>query len=193
MQTEVNTTQGLRCDLHQRWRDAPASRLGRSSSTRRATGSLPDSHFRQQRCRKGGMLRIDRRKTGYAARFLSPEAVFHIGSRHDEAERRLRQSMMRGGWESVRSLRRDPHQIARPASSMPTTGVSHDCQCQKLPSRIDGPRSPPRPNAKQKVTLKHSRKMDEGSVFYPGAAPIGDDNRDAPGMCALPSSARYSM
>ena len=51
---------------------------------------------------KGGMLKVDRCKTGYAARFLSPVAVFHcVGSRGDEAERRFREAMVRGEWQSV--------------------------------------------------------------------------------------------
>jgi protein-L-isoaspartate(D-aspartate) O-methyltransferase len=59
------------------------------------------------------MLKVSRRETGYAARFLSPVAVFHcIGSRDDEAERRFREAMIQGGWQSVRSLRREPHDIA---------------------------------------------------------------------------------
>jgi protein-L-isoaspartate(D-aspartate) O-methyltransferase len=60
---------------------------------------------------KGGMLKVKRRKNGYAAQFLSSVAVFHcIGSRHEEANRRLRESMMGGGWKSVKSLRREPHE-----------------------------------------------------------------------------------
>ena len=62
---------------------------------------------------KGGMLKVSRVQNGYAARFLSSVAVFHcIGSRHKEADRRLCESMRRGGWESVRSLRREPHEPA---------------------------------------------------------------------------------
>jgi protein-L-isoaspartate(D-aspartate) O-methyltransferase len=60
---------------------------------------------------KGGTLKVKRGQQGYAARFLSSVAVFHcIGSRQEEADRRLRESIMRGGWQSVRSLRREPHE-----------------------------------------------------------------------------------
>ena len=59
---------------------------------------------------KGGMLKVIRKDKGYAARFLSSVAVFHcIGSRDQDANRRLQEAMMRGRWGSVRSLRRDRH------------------------------------------------------------------------------------
>ena len=65
---------------------------------------------------KGGMLKVSRNDHGYAARFLSPVSVFHcIGSRDHAANRRLRESFNRGGWQRVRSLRRDQHE------------VGHDC------------------------------------------------------------------
>ena len=61
---------------------------------------------------KGGMLKVTREAHGYAARFLSSVAVFHcIGSRNEEANRRLKVAMMRGGWGSVQSLRRDTHEL----------------------------------------------------------------------------------
>jgi protein-L-isoaspartate(D-aspartate) O-methyltransferase len=62
---------------------------------------------------RGGMLKVSRCERGYAARFLSSVSVFHcIGSRDDDANRRLLESMKQGGWQSVRSLRRDPHERA---------------------------------------------------------------------------------
>jgi protein-L-isoaspartate(D-aspartate) O-methyltransferase len=62
---------------------------------------------------KGGMLKVSRSDDGYAARFLSPVSVFHcVGSRDHTANRRLRESFMRGGWQLVRSLRRDQHEVA---------------------------------------------------------------------------------
>ena len=62
---------------------------------------------------KGGMLKVSRSDHGYAARFLSPVSVFHcVGSRDHTANRRLRESFMRGGWQMVRSLRRDQHEVA---------------------------------------------------------------------------------
>jgi protein-L-isoaspartate(D-aspartate) O-methyltransferase len=59
---------------------------------------------------KGGLLKVRRKERGYSARFLSGVTVFHcIGSRDNEANTRLREAMMRGGWQSVQSLRRDRH------------------------------------------------------------------------------------
>ena len=43
------------------------------------------------------------------------------------------------------------------------------------------------------MTKKHSRKMAQGSVFYPNEAPIGGDSRHPPGMGALPREAHDSM
>ncbi len=60
---------------------------------------------------KGGMLKVTRQDHGYAARFLSFVAVFHcIGSRDSGANERLKTAMRGGRWESVKSLRRDPHE-----------------------------------------------------------------------------------
>jgi protein-L-isoaspartate(D-aspartate) O-methyltransferase len=62
---------------------------------------------------KGAMLKVRREKQGYAAHFLSSVAVFHcLGSRNEQANQRLRKAMMRGGWGSVQSLRRDAHEVS---------------------------------------------------------------------------------
>jgi protein-L-isoaspartate(D-aspartate) O-methyltransferase len=58
----------------------------------------------------GSVLKVTRKDTGYVARFISPVALFPcLGARDPEADRRLREAFARGRGESVRSLRRDPH------------------------------------------------------------------------------------
>ncbi len=58
----------------------------------------------------GQMLLIVRRDRGYAARFVSPVAIFHcVGARTDGGNDLLAQAFQRGGEERVRSLRRDEH------------------------------------------------------------------------------------
>lgn len=59
----------------------------------------------------GFMLRLVREGDAYAARFISPVAIFPcVGSRDEELNRRLREAMMRGNFAAVRSLRRDAHE-----------------------------------------------------------------------------------
>ena len=61
----------------------------------------------------GFMLKVVREGEAYAARFLSTVAIFPCaGARDDEANRRLRESFMRGDFASVKSLRRDAHERA---------------------------------------------------------------------------------
>ena len=58
----------------------------------------------------GLMLRVVRAADRYAADFFSPVGIYPcLGTRDAEAERSLRDSFARGNWESVRWLRRDPH------------------------------------------------------------------------------------
>jgi protein-L-isoaspartate(D-aspartate) O-methyltransferase len=62
---------------------------------------------------KGGTLKVGREGPGYPARFLSSVTVFHcIGARDDSANQRLLEAMRRGRWGSVRSLRRDAHELS---------------------------------------------------------------------------------
>ncbi|MDT5059656.1 MAG: protein-L-isoaspartate(D-aspartate) O-methyltransferase [Acidobacteriota bacterium] len=59
----------------------------------------------------GFMLKVDREEKGYAARFISPVAIFPcIGSRDAESNQRLREAMSKGTWGTVQSLRREPHE-----------------------------------------------------------------------------------
>jgi protein-L-isoaspartate(D-aspartate) O-methyltransferase len=59
----------------------------------------------------GFMLRVVRERDAFAARFISPVAIFPCaGSRDEELNTRLREAMMRGNFASVRSLRRDAHE-----------------------------------------------------------------------------------
>jgi protein-L-isoaspartate(D-aspartate) O-methyltransferase len=58
----------------------------------------------------GFMLKVEREEKGYAARFISPVAIFPcIGSRDAESNQRLREAMAKGTWGAVASLRREPH------------------------------------------------------------------------------------
>jgi protein-L-isoaspartate(D-aspartate) O-methyltransferase len=59
----------------------------------------------------GQILNVTRTEEGYAARFISRTAIFPcIGARELDADRRLWEAFAKGGWESVRSLRRDQHE-----------------------------------------------------------------------------------
>jgi protein-L-isoaspartate(D-aspartate) O-methyltransferase len=59
----------------------------------------------------GYVLQVRHEPRGYAARFLSPVSIFSCtGARDPESDRRLGDAFVRGGWESVRSLRRDAHE-----------------------------------------------------------------------------------
>ncbi len=61
----------------------------------------------------GHILKVTRVEQGYAARFISRTAIFPcIGARELDADRRLWEAFAQGGWESVRSLRRDQHEPA---------------------------------------------------------------------------------
>ena len=58
----------------------------------------------------GLMLKVVREEDRYGAALFSPVGIFPcIGTRDPESERSLREAFARGNWESVRSLRRDPH------------------------------------------------------------------------------------
>jgi protein-L-isoaspartate(D-aspartate) O-methyltransferase len=59
---------------------------------------------------KGGMLKVEREKEGYTARFISTVSVFPcIGSRDAESNQFLRDVLMRKPLKAVQSLRRDAH------------------------------------------------------------------------------------
>jgi protein-L-isoaspartate(D-aspartate) O-methyltransferase len=59
------------------------------------------------------MLKVKREDQGYTAHFLGGVSVFHCeGMRDEEANQRLREAFMRGVWGSVRSLRRDGHEMS---------------------------------------------------------------------------------
>ncbi len=59
----------------------------------------------------GHILKVTRTEQGYTARFISRTAIFPcIGTRDLDADRRLWEAFAQGGWESVRSLRRDQHE-----------------------------------------------------------------------------------
>ena len=59
----------------------------------------------------GFMLKVTYETESYAARFLSPVMIFPcIGSRNEESNQRLLDSMKRGTWGSVQSLRRESHE-----------------------------------------------------------------------------------
>jgi len=58
----------------------------------------------------GSTLLVTKRDGQYAARFVSPVAIFHCqGARSEESEKLLAQAFRGGGHGDVRSLRRDPH------------------------------------------------------------------------------------
>jgi protein-L-isoaspartate(D-aspartate) O-methyltransferase len=61
--------------------------------------------------RYGGMLWIKRYTEAYAARFLSSLRIYPCaGARDERAEALLAEAFERGGYEEVRSLRRDCHE-----------------------------------------------------------------------------------
>lgn len=61
----------------------------------------------------GFMLKVNREEKGYAARFISPVAIFPcIGSRDAGSNQRLREAMSKGTWGTVESLRREPHEAS---------------------------------------------------------------------------------
>ena len=63
----------------------------------------------------GWILKLSHTAKGFAARFISPVGICHcVGARDEDFNRLLSQAFMRGEDEllKVRSLRRDPHDIA---------------------------------------------------------------------------------
>ena len=59
------------------------------------------------------MLKVKREEQGYAARFISPVAIFSCAGARDEAlNQRLREAMVKGTWGAVQSLRREPHEAS---------------------------------------------------------------------------------
>lgn len=59
----------------------------------------------------GYVLQVTHEPRGYTARFISPVSIFScIGARDPQSDRYLGDAFARGGWESVRSLRRDTHE-----------------------------------------------------------------------------------
>ena len=61
----------------------------------------------------GFMLKVNRVESGYAAHFISPVAIFPcIGARDAESNQRLRETMAKGTWGTVQSLRRDAHEAS---------------------------------------------------------------------------------
>jgi len=61
----------------------------------------------------GFMLKVKREEHGYAARFISPVAIFPCaGARDETLNQRLREAMARGTWGTVQSLRRDLHEAS---------------------------------------------------------------------------------
>ncbi|HKC64665.1 MAG TPA: hypothetical protein VKB86_13575, partial [Pyrinomonadaceae bacterium] len=61
----------------------------------------------------GFMLKVKREEQGYAARFISPVAIFPCAGARDEAlNQRLREAMAKGTWGTVQSLRRDTHEAS---------------------------------------------------------------------------------
>jgi protein-L-isoaspartate(D-aspartate) O-methyltransferase len=60
---------------------------------------------------KGGVLRVKCDGQGYTARFFATTHIFNsITGRDTELSQRLHDGFTRGGWWSVQSLRREPHQ-----------------------------------------------------------------------------------
>jgi protein-L-isoaspartate(D-aspartate) O-methyltransferase len=58
----------------------------------------------------GGVFTIRRETQGYGAELLTPVGIFGcVGGREPDEERNLAAAIERGGWEAVRSLRRDAH------------------------------------------------------------------------------------
>jgi protein-L-isoaspartate(D-aspartate) O-methyltransferase len=61
----------------------------------------------------GFMLKLTREGKHFAARILSPVAIYSCaGGREPEMNQKLREALMRGNWFAVRSLRRDAHDLS---------------------------------------------------------------------------------
>jgi protein-L-isoaspartate(D-aspartate) O-methyltransferase len=59
----------------------------------------------------GRVLKVTRRPGGLTACFISGVGIFScVGGRDAELNQRLKEAFNRGGWKSVQSLRRDPHE-----------------------------------------------------------------------------------
>jgi protein-L-isoaspartate(D-aspartate) O-methyltransferase len=59
----------------------------------------------------GFMLKVKRESEQYKAGFISSVGIYPcIGARDEQMNNKLRESMMRGGWATVQSLRRDAHE-----------------------------------------------------------------------------------
>lgn len=72
----------------------------------------------------GHILKVTRTERGYTARFISQTMIFPcIGTRDRDADRRLWDAFAQGGWDSVRSLRRDQHE------PVPTCWLHGDSFC----------------------------------------------------------------
>ncbi len=73
---------------------------------------LPLTFARDESSSGGGfMLKVRREEQGYAARFISPVAIFSCtGARDEASNQRLREAMVKGTWGAVASLRREPHE-----------------------------------------------------------------------------------
>ena len=72
----------------------------------------------------GSVLRVVHRAKGYAASFVSSISIFPcVGARDAGTAELLRDAFLGGGWATVRSLRRDPHQ------SEPTCWLHSDNLC----------------------------------------------------------------
>jgi len=64
-----------------------------------------------QRHAGGSVLKVDRKETGFAARFISHVGVFPcIGARDPNLNAQLRHTFLKGNRKSVQSLRRDTHE-----------------------------------------------------------------------------------
>lgn len=61
----------------------------------------------------GILLKVRREAAGYTAQVVATTVIFHcIGSRDPELSQRLHACFADGGWKSVRSLRRDSHELS---------------------------------------------------------------------------------
>lgn len=60
----------------------------------------------------GWVLKVVNRRNGYAAHFISSISIFPcVGARDPDAARLVDEAFRGGGWATVRSLRRDTHQV----------------------------------------------------------------------------------
>ena|SRR5918911_57731 len=75
---------------------------------------LPLTVARDETTGGGGfMLKVKREEKGYAARFISPVAIYSCaGARDVELNQKLREAMARGTFMTVQSLRRELHEAS---------------------------------------------------------------------------------